>query len=205
MGPPGRGWRRVIGSLVFLACFSATWLVVTRLAVTPAQRDALREKMRGDAREAFASAPSVRAPVSQPAPAIQSRPVVHDFWTGIREAPGPHLVWYLGRVFQTVWTTADRRFERPLLALHLMWMIPALWGAIIASRHEPWRRLLIMAACFTLVFWSCAALLEPLARNLTPIGGFGIMFGLVGWADAYERFFGRRLLEGDRDAVRTRL
>ena len=116
----------------------------------------------------------------------------------MRRRPGAHLRWYAARLVATVHTTADRRFERPLLALQLMWMVPAIWGAGVAARYRPWQWLLVMAACFVLSLWLLAALLEPLARNLTPIGGFGIVFGLIGLADAYERLFGRRLLAARR-------
>ena len=37
------------------------------------------------------------------------------------------------------------------------------------------------------------ALIEPLARNLAPIGGVSILFALVGAADIYGRFRGQRL------------
>jgi len=101
--------------------------------------------------------------------------------------------WFGARMGRTLYDTADGKLRRPLLALQLLWLVPALWGYLVALRHAPWRWAAITAGLFVAVAWLFAALAEPRARNLTAVGGFGILFALVGVADLYERVFGRRL------------
>ncbi len=109
------------------------------------------------------------------------------------ESPLRILRWFALRMWRTLYATADGRLQRPLFVLQLCWMIPALWGFVIAVRHKPWRWFTLTAGLLFAAIWISAALTEPLARNLIPAEGLGILFALVGLADLYERIFGRRL------------
>ncbi len=113
--------------------------------------------------------------------------------TQFRQSPRDTLAWFGRRGWQTLYTTDDGRLQRPLLVLQIVWLLPALWGFWVAVHHKPWRWMAVTGGLFGVTFWSAAALAEPLARNLTPVGGLGILFGLLGVADLYERIFGRRL------------
>lgn len=114
-----------------------------------------------------------------------------------RTSPRSTLAWLARRAWRTLYTTSDHRFERPLLALQLVWLIPALWGTFVALRHRPWRWRTAAAICLLAVTWLASAIIEPKCRSLAPAGGVVIMLALVGVADLYERAFGRRLTEPD--------
>lgn len=118
------------------------------------------------------------------------------FASEFRESPPTVARWYVARVWRTLYDTADGKLRRPLLSLQIAWLIPGLWGYVVALRYGPWRWQAVTAGLFVAVAWLLAALAEPRARNLTQVGGFGIMFALVGVADVYERVFGRRLAAG---------
>jgi hypothetical protein len=113
--------------------------------------------------------------------------------------------WFGHRFGRTLYATLDGRLERPLLALQLATLLPALWGFRVALRHRAWRWAACLASAFVAVAWLLAALIEPLARNLAPVGAIAILFALLGVADLYERTFGRRLGREPRTRWRRRL
>ncbi len=203
----GRRGRRLAGAAAVLAGFAATMGLFIGYGMSGEERLAARTRMAEGFRAAIMNSALARPAATQSAPATQAAStVVAESPQVARRSPWAHARWYAVRLVRMVYATADGRFERPLLALQLMCAVPALWGVLIAMGYPPWRWLTGMAVCFVLSFWGLGALLEPLARNLTPIGGFGVIFGLIGCADAYERFFGRRLLGGgeEMDGVRGR-
>lgn len=110
-----------------------------------------------------------------------------------RAEPRACALWLAGRSFRAIYSTVDNQTHYPLVLLQFTWLLPALWGLWISLRYRPWRWLAVSGGLFALAHWVLIALAEPLARNLTPVGGFVILFGLVGAVDAYERLFGRRL------------
>jgi hypothetical protein len=115
-----------------------------------------------------------------------------------RTSPLTIAHWLALRSLRVITATSDGRFKRPLLALQLLTILPAIWGCIVALRYPPWRWAAMVGILLITVTWLLAALAEPLARNLAPIGGMGITFAFIGIADVYERVFNRRLNE-DRD------
>jgi len=110
-----------------------------------------------------------------------------------RRSPRDIVHWYAARVWRTLYETADGKLRRPLLSLQLAWLVPALWGYLVAFSHARWRWPAATAGLFIAPTWLLAAFAEPLARSLTPVWGFVIMFALVALADIYERILGRRL------------
>ncbi len=113
----------------------------------------------------------------------------------LRQSPRAVAVWFGQRLWRTLSATADGRLHRVLLVLQLLWLVPALWGYLVALGYPPWRWEAGTAGLFLAASWILAGFAEPLARNLTPVGGFGIIFAMVGVADVYERIFGRRLTD----------
>ncbi|GMU23125.1 MAG: hypothetical protein AMXMBFR13_32080 [Phycisphaerae bacterium] len=111
----------------------------------------------------------------------------------LRSAPADTLRWLGRRLTRTVYATSGGQLQRPLFALQVALILPALWGWIVACRHQQWRWSAVVGAMYVAVFWLIAAIGEPLARNVVPAGGILIMFALVGFADVYERLFGRSL------------
>lgn len=101
--------------------------------------------------------------------------------------------WFAVRIWQTLYATADGHFQRPLFAVQMVFLIPAVWGAAVCLRQRFWRWPAV--ACLILVasHWLAAAVAQPLARNVAPVGGVVVLFVLVAVADLYERAFGRRL------------
>jgi hypothetical protein len=112
-----------------------------------------------------------------------------------RTAPAETFRWLLGRAGRTSYSISGGGLQRPVLAAQLLWLVPASWGLIVGLRHPPWRFAAATAAALIVLVWVTAALVEPLARSVTPILGFGILFALIGLADIYERLFGRRLTQ----------
>jgi len=122
------------------------------------------------------------------------RPSAVAFLIGqCRTAPRQCVFWFAGRFWRSIYATVDGLTHYPLVVLQFTWLAPALWGFWIALRYRPWRWLAVTAGLFVLSHWSMVALAEPLSRNLTPVGGFAVLFALVGVVDVYERLFGRRL------------
>jgi hypothetical protein len=110
-----------------------------------------------------------------------------------RKEPRQSALWLAGRFWRSIYATADGRTSYPVVLVHFGALIPALWGLWIAFRYRPWRWLAVTGGLFTLSQWVLAAVAEPLARNMIPVGGFSLLFALVGVTDIYERLFGRRL------------
>ncbi|MDM8008008.1 MAG: hypothetical protein QUV05_17855 [Phycisphaerae bacterium] len=110
-----------------------------------------------------------------------------------RVAPAQTLAWLGERMWKSVYATRHRRVHYPFILLQFLWSIPAFWGLWIAVRYRPWRWLALTGGLFSCCQWVLVAVADPLARNLVPVGGFVVLFALVGITDVYERFFGRRL------------
>jgi hypothetical protein len=120
-------------------------------------------------------------------------PAVYFLADEYRQAPRDVGRWFVGRFWRTIYASRDGRVLYSLAVLQFAWLVPALWGFWIALAYRPWRWLAVSAGLFVVAYWVLVALAEPLAGNLTPVGGFGVMFALVGVTDVYERLFGRRL------------
>jgi hypothetical protein len=124
----------------------------------------------------------------------QSRPPAIVFLVSqCRAAPRQTALWLAGRLRASLYATTDGQVHYPLVILQFVWLIPALWGWWIAFRYRPWRWLAVTGGLYVLSQWAFVGIAEPLARNLMPVGGFAVLFALVGATDVYERFFGRRL------------
>ncbi len=124
----------------------------------------------------------------------QSRPPALVFLVRqCRAAPRQAAFWLAERLRISVYATADGQVHYPLVILQFGCLTPALWGWWIAFRYRPWRWLAVTGGLFVLSQWVLVGVAEPLARNLVPVGGFVVLFALVGVTDVYERFFGRRL------------
>lgn len=125
---------------------------------------------------------------------VKSRPPAITFAVQqFRESPAISTKWLAGRFHRSIYATSDGHTYYPLVVLHFVGLIPAIWGLWIALRYRPWRWLAVIGGLLAASHWFLTALGEPLARNLTPIGGLAVMFALVGVTDIYERLFGRRL------------
>lgn len=152
-------------------------------------------------RVALDDAPALGVSSTQPAGAspTQTRPgsVVNLYWQTARATPRETAAHLARRAAHAVYATADHRLERPLLAVQLLFLVPAGWGLFVGLRHAPWRGPVMICCLWVLPFWLAATLAEPLVRNLVPAGGVPVLLALVGVADIYERFFGRRLTEPD--------
>lgn len=142
----------------------------------------------GSSKLGLAAYRELTARSTEPAPSC-ARFLLRQF----RESPGESLHWLGERLWQSIYATTTRPLQRPLFAMQMLFIVPAAWGGIVALRHGPWRWTAMVCGLFVAVFWLLAGLMEPLARNLTPIGGIPILLALVGLADIYERLFGRRL------------
>lgn len=130
------------------------------------------------------------------AAAYRGDPVPHPVRFLLAEArrePWTVVQWFAQRTWGTLYRTADGGLQRPLFFLQLCWLVPALWGYVVAVRFRPWRWMAVTASGFVAVFWMVAALAEPLARNLTPVGGIPLVLAIIALADLYERVFHRRL------------
>jgi len=126
---------------------------------------------------------------------VSREPALRFIAGRLGRCPRATLGWSAQRLGRTLYTTEDHRFERPLFVLQVLWLVPAVWGWLIAFGYPPWRPAAATAMLFVVVTWTFVGLAEPVARNLAPVGGMGIVFGLVGVADVYERLFGRRLTQ----------
>jgi hypothetical protein len=120
-------------------------------------------------------------------------PAVQFLAEECRRAPRQAGRWFASRLWRSIYATGNGRFLYPLVLLQFAWLVPALWGYWIAIRYRPWRWLATTAGILAAAHWALVAIAEPVARNLTPIGGFAVLFALVGVTDVYERLFGRRL------------
>jgi hypothetical protein len=109
------------------------------------------------------------------------------------EHPADALKWLGRRLWRATYATSNGRLQRPVFALEMIFMVPALWGVLVALRSRHWRWTALICALFAGTFWLAAGLIEPLARNLVPVGGVPILFALLGAADLYERLRARRL------------
>lgn len=193
----GRRWRRW-RSAIFFAGIAIGVVLAGRVFFPPAAWQTARNGWDADLATQVVEDP--RFPLSRTSTTRAGEASGTEWaWGEIvraaRQSPVQLARWYGVRLIRTVFTTTDHRFERPLLALQLAFLVPAMWGAWVAWQHPPWRWLVVFALVTGLAFWCSAALLEPLARNLTPVGGFPILLALLGCADLYERVFGRRLVE----------
>lgn len=113
--------------------------------------------------------------------------------TQFRESPRNVIVWLASRWGRTLYSTLDGTHVTWLKRVQIAGLIPAVWGFVIALRHAAWRWAAVTGGLFIAVAWMLAAVAEPLARNLTPVGGLTILFALIGLADVYYRIRGRRL------------
>ncbi|HOA73952.1 MAG TPA: hypothetical protein PL151_01775 [Phycisphaerae bacterium] len=111
----------------------------------------------------------------------------------VKRSPFQWIGWLSGRAWRTVYATADGHFERPLFAVQMAVMLPAVWGAVVCLRQSFWRWPAIAGLILLGTHWLMAMLVEPLARSLAPAGGVIVLFALVGVVDLYERAFGRQL------------
>jgi len=141
----------------------------------------------GGSRIAEAAAASSRSGTPARPPAVVF--LIEQF----RASPAQALAWLAQRMWESIYVTRDARTHYPFVILQFSWLIPALWGLWIAIRYRPWRWLAITGGLFAGSQWVLVAVADPLARNLVPVGGFVVLFALVGATDVYERFFGRRL------------
>lgn len=111
----------------------------------------------------------------------------------ILDSPGPWGQWLAGRAWRTLAATADGKFQRPLFAAQMTVVVPAIWGAVVCLGQSRWRWPAVAGILLLVVHWIIAAIAEPLARGLAPVGGILVLFAVVGIADIYERAFGRHL------------
>jgi len=138
--------------------------------------------------------PELSATVSPEAAAVSpAEPCACLLLQYFRESPGESLRWLAGRLWRSVYATVTGTLQRPLFAMQMFFLVPAVWGCIVALRYRPWRWTAVVCCLFAAIFWLLAGLMGPLARNLTPVGGIPVILALIGVADVYERLFGRRL------------
>ncbi len=117
----------------------------------------------------------------------------HAAWRELKRSPGELPTWLLGRAWRCLYATSDGRFQQPLFALNLAILVPAIWGALVCLHQRAWRWQAAAGIAIFSAFWLTAAIFEPLARSMAPVGCMLVVFALVAVADLYERAFGRRL------------
>jgi hypothetical protein len=135
----------------------------------------------GAARSMLASEPAGSLPPPQAALRIL-----------LQASPRESLAWFGGRLLESVYRTSDGVGRLSLVVLQLVWIVPALYGFMVCLRTRGWRWPALTAGAFVVATWGLTAFAEPLARNLVPIGGFPILFALVGIVDLYARIVGTR-------------
>ncbi len=111
-----------------------------------------------------------------------------------RESPSNVIGWVLQRTWRTLYLSSDDRLNQMVFFLQLLWLVPALWGFIVAwsCPERRWAAILAAVLCFSL--WGMAAVVEPLARNLTPLLGIFLVFSLAGIRDISHRIARHRSL-----------
>ncbi len=192
----GRLRTRLLSPLLMLVAFAAVTIPVFVFAIGAQDREERFKSIRselwvemesGDGSELATHArrwESEQPPETPPAPL---RFLVHEF----RHHPLVPIRWMEGRLLRTLNQTADGTFGRPLLAFHLVVLIPVAW-AILTSWRDPDRRWYVYTgASLGLWIWFSAAATEPLARNLLPAAGSMMLIACVGIADARGRIFAR--------------
>jgi len=194
-GPAGKRW---LGALVLFATYLALVAVWFTRYTDAADRLDIKQRVVVDLWNAFAgrdgsalarAAHGVRSeypPDHPPSP-------VRFFVSQLDDSPRSTVLWLVRRFWRSLYATHDGGLQRSLFVLQLLWLVPAIWGYVVALRCGPWRWMGLTAGGLVAVPWLLAALAEPLSRNLAPVGGFAIMFGLIGVVDVYERILGRRL------------
>ncbi len=110
-----------------------------------------------------------------------------------RESSSNVIGWVLRRAWRTIYLSSDDRLYQVIFFLQLTWMLPALWGFITAWRCPDRRWATVLAGGLVFSFWGMAAVVEPLARNLTPLLGITLIFALTGIRDVSSRIAGRRV------------
>jgi hypothetical protein len=128
-------------------------------------------------------------PPNEPTGPVRLRAIAHE----VAHSPAELPVWLLRRMWRTIYATSDGHFQRPLFAVQLALLVPAIWGAVVCLRQPRWRGRALASMALIAAFWLVAAIAAPFARSLSPIGGMVTIFALVAIADLYERAFGRRL------------
>ncbi|MBI4579664.1 MAG: hypothetical protein HY718_08185 [Planctomycetes bacterium] len=114
-------------------------------------------------------------------------------WREMANSPAEVPSWLARRAWRCLYATADGRFQRPLFAVQIALLAPALWGTVVCLRQRTWRWPATASLLLVAAFWVTAAVAEPLARSLAPVGAMLVIFAIVGAADFYERAFGRQL------------
>ncbi len=193
----GRRKKKWSGAAILMVTYALAIAPLVYWFSRPASLESLRHRVtsdlwsRLDSGDGSSLSSAVQAwRVAHPGAALDVREFVK---AEIGKSPLRVAGWFGERVWKSIHATADGRLERPLLVAQLALVLPAAWGWLVAFGFNRWRWVASTALTWSLVVWTLAALSEPLARNVVPAGGFGVMFALVGLADVYERIFGRRL------------
>ncbi len=122
----------------------------------------------------------------------------------VARSPVQWSTWLGRRAWRTLYSTADGHFERPLFIVHLIVLLPALWGAVVCLCQPVWRWPSLAGILLLVTFWLIAAIADPLARSVAPAGGVLAIFALVAISDLYERAFDRELAATQFGASSTR-
>lgn len=152
-------------------------LEIDLLRALESDQSPLARAVPGGSRHTLSALPDLRAAWSQ----------------SLSDAPLDWLKWVAGRAWRTLYATADGHFQRPLFAVQVAGLVPAIWGVLTCLRVSRWRWPALASVVLIATHWIVAAVAEPLARSLAPVGGLLVLFAIVGIADVYERAFGRRL------------
>jgi len=194
-GAERRG-KRCSGVVVMLLGFTLTAVAGLELLVDSAGRAELLQGMKADwwnsldTGDGSTVATAARIWFSDQHPAVPANFLAWQW----ENDPLSVSLWFARRLWRTAYAMSDGRMESLLLALELVLVSLAAWGLLVASRNAVWRWLAVIGGLFVMTHWGLAAMADPLARNLTPIGGILIFLALPGVNDLYQRIVGRSLI-----------
>ncbi|NLX14277.1 MAG: hypothetical protein GXY44_11570 [Phycisphaerales bacterium] len=104
-----------------------------------------------------------------------------------RESPTRLLIWILRRAWRTLYLYSGSYWDQILFSCQLVWLVPASWGWVTAIRCPNRRWAAVLAGGLIFCCWGMVAVVEPLARNMTPLLGITLVFALAGIQDVYIR------------------
>jgi len=186
-----------VGSMSDVEHAGSTWLPWKRMYTTWLGGHAFGQAVKTDLWFALddgdGSVIAVAAGVEAAAAPPGQRPSGVRLLVGeFRRSPVAVLGWFLSRCGRTVYATSDGLVHHPLMVLQFALLAMAMWGGRVAMGKASWQWFTLLAIVIVAVIWSLAAIAEPLARNLAPIAGLGVIFALIGIADLYERLIRQR-------------
>ena len=105
----------------------------------------------------------------------------------LRDHPAETIGVYLYKIGLSWYGTDSGLYQRPILLVQLVYLMPAVWGAYAAWRRPTWRALWVLSAACIVYHWGIATVTLSCLRYLVPVMGLVVFFGVAGLTDALRR------------------